>query len=54
MVGDVNLEYIGMSLENTNIFTKGIEADKLRHFTTDLGLSTPELPSLRGSEPKDE
>ena len=35
----------------TNNFTKVMGADQLRQFTTDLGLSTSNLPSWSGREP---
>ena len=52
LVGDVDLQYISMNLLTIDILTKVLGADKLQQFTTNLGLSTSNLPSLRGSEPE--
>ena len=50
MDGDVDLQHINTNLQTTAIFTKALGAETLRQFMSDLGLSTSELPSLRGSE----
>ena len=47
--GDVDLQYISTNLQTTDIFTKSLGADKLWKFMTDLELTIPDLPSLRGS-----
>ena len=47
--GDVDLQYISTNLQTADIFTKALGADKLWQFMTDLGLTIPDLPSLRGS-----
>ena len=47
--GDVDLQHISTNLQTTDIFTKALGADKLWQFMTDLGLTIPDLPSLRGS-----
>ena len=49
LVGDVDLQHISMNLQTADIFTKSLGADKLWQFMTDLGLTIPNLPSLRGS-----
>ena len=49
LAGDVDLQYIKPNLQTVDIFTKALGADKLRQFMTDLGLTIPDLPSLRGS-----
>ena len=46
---DVNLQHIGTSLQTADIFTRALGADKLRQFTSNLGLLTSDLRSLRGS-----
>ena len=48
--GDVDLQHINTNLHTTAIFTKALGAETLRQFMSDLGLSTSELPSLRGCE----
>ena len=47
--GDVDLQHISTNLQTTDIFTKALEANKLRQFMPDLGLTIPDLPCLRGS-----
>ena len=49
LASDVDLQHISMNLQTTDIFTKALNADKLWQFMTDLGLTIPNLPSLRGS-----
>ena len=49
LVGDVDLQHISTNLQTTDIFTKALGADKLWQFMTDIGLTIPDLPSLRGS-----
>ena len=48
-VGDVNFQHINMNLHTNDIFTETLGADKLRQFMSDLGLTIPDFPSLRGS-----
>ena len=40
LVGDVDLQHINTKLQTTNIFTEALGVDKLRQFTTNLGLLT--------------
>ena len=40
---------ISTNLQTADIFTKALGTDKLWQFMTDLGLTIPDLPSLRGS-----
>ena len=47
---DIYLQHINTNLQTTDIFTKALGTDKLRQFSTNLGLSTYDLPSLRGSD----
>ena len=47
--GDVDRQHISTKLLTLDIFTKALGADKLRQFMSDLGLTIPDLPSLRGS-----
>ena len=47
--GDVDLQHISTNLQTTDIFTKALGADKLRQFMSNLGITIPHLPSLRGS-----
>ena len=49
LAGDVDLQHISTNLQTADIFTKALGADKLGQFMTDLGLTIPDLPSLRGS-----
>ena len=49
LAGDVDLQHINTNLQTADIFTKALGADKLWQFMTDLGLTIPDLPSLRGS-----
>ena len=49
LAGDVDLQHISTNLQTADIFTKALGADKLWQFMTDLGLTIPNLPSLRGS-----
>ena len=49
LAGDVDLQHISTNLQTADIFTKALRADKLWQFMTDLGLTIPNLPSLRGS-----
>ena len=49
LAGDVDLQHISTNLQTADIFTKALGADKLWQFMTDLGLTIPDLPSLRGS-----
>ena len=49
LVGDVDLQHISTDLQTADIFTKALGSDKLGQFMTDLGLTIPDLPSLRGS-----
>ena len=49
LTGDVDLQHISTNLQTADIFTKALGADKLWQFMTDLGLTIPDLPSLRGS-----
>ena len=49
LAGDVDLQHINTNLQTTDIFTKALGADKLWQFMTNLGLTIPDLPSLRGS-----
>ena len=49
MASDVDLQHISTNLQTTDIFTKALGADKLWQFMIDLGLTIPDLPSLRGS-----
>ena len=44
-----DLQHINMNLQTVDIFTKALGADKLRQFMSGLGLTIPDLPSLRGS-----
>ena len=46
---DVDLQHINTNLQTADIFTKALGADKLRQFMSGLGLTIPDLPSLRGS-----
>ena len=48
-VGDVELQHISTNLHRVDIFTKAMGAKKLREFMLDLGLTIPDLTSLRGS-----
>ena len=48
--GYVDLQHINTNLQTANIFMKDLGADKLRQFSSELGLSTSDLPSLRRSE----
>ena len=50
LAGDVDLQHINTNLQTANIFMKDLGADKLRQFSSELGLSTSDLPSLRRSE----
>ena len=43
------LQHIYTNLQTVDIFTKALGADKLWQFMIDLGLTIPDLPSLRGS-----
>ena len=47
--GDVDLQHISTNLQTAHILTKALGADKLWQFMTDLGLTIPNLPSLRRS-----
>ena len=47
--GDIDLQHISMDLQVADIFTKALGIDKLGKFSSDLGLTTSSLPSLRGS-----
>ena len=47
--GDVDVLHISTNLQMADIFTKALGADKLGQFMTDLGLTIPDLPRLRGS-----
>ena len=49
LASDVDLQHISINLQTTDIFTKTLGADKLWKFMTDIGLTIPDLPSLRGS-----
>ena len=49
LASDVDLQHISTNLQTAHIFTKALGADKLWKFMTDLGLTIPNLPSLRGS-----
>ena len=49
LAGDVDLQHISTNLQTADIFTKALGADKLWQFMTDLGLTIPDLPSLKGS-----
>ena len=49
LTGDVDLQHISTNLQTADIFTKALGADKLWQFMTDLGLTIPDLPSLRRS-----
>ena len=49
LAGDVDLQHISTNLQTADIFTKTLGADKLWQFMTDLGLTIPDQPSLRGS-----
>ena len=49
LAGDVDLQHISTNFQTTDIFTKALRADKLWQFMTDLGLTIPNLPRLRGS-----
>ena len=49
LAGDVDLQHISTNLQTADIFTKDLGADKLWKFMTDLGLTIPDLSSLRGS-----
>ena len=53
LAGDVDLQHISTNLQTTDIFTKALGADKLWQFMADLGLTIPNLPSLRGSVTKE-
>ena len=48
-VGDLDLQHINTNIRTTDIFTNSLGTYKLRQFTSDLGLTTTKLPSLRGS-----
>ena len=48
-VRDVDHQHINTNLQTTDIFTKALGADELQRFMSDLGLTIPDLPSLRGS-----
>ena len=49
LASDVDLQHISTNLQMADIFTKALGADKLWQFMTDLELTIPDLPSLRGS-----
>ena len=49
LAGNVDLQHISTNLQMADIFTKALGADKLWKFMTDLGLTIPDLLSLRGS-----
>ena len=49
LAGDVDLQHITTNLQTADIFTKALGAHKLWQFMTDLGLTIPDVPSLRGS-----
>ena len=49
LASDVDLQHISTNLQTTDIFTKALGANKLWQFMIDLGLTIPNLPSLRGS-----
>ena len=49
LAGDVDLQHISTNLQTADIFTKVLGSDKLWQCMTNLGLTIPDLPSLRGS-----
>ena len=51
--GEINLQHISMNLQVDDVFTKALGVDKLRQFTSGLGLTTSALPSLRRSTVSD-
>ena len=49
LAGDVELLHMTTNLQTVDILTKALGTDKLWQFTTDLVLTIPNMPSLRGS-----
>ena len=47
--GDVDLQHVNTNPKMADILTKALGAVKLWKFITDLRLTIPDLPSLRGS-----
>ena len=52
--GEVELVYVLTDRHVTNIFTKPVGLDKLRHFLTMLGLQHLDMPNLRGRSEAEE
>ena len=50
---DIDMQLINTKLQTVDIFTKALGVDKLRQFTTNLGLSIANQPSLRRSMDKE-
>ena len=46
--GEVELVYVSTDHQTTDIFTKPLRLDKLRHFSSALGLQHLDMPNLRG------
>ena len=49
LAGDIDLQYVGTSVQVADIFTKALGLDKLRQFSVDLGLRPLDMLSLGGS-----
>ena len=50
LAAEVDLQHINTNLQTTDIFMKALGVDKLLYSTMNLGLSTANQPSLRGSK----
>ena len=48
--GEVELMYVSTDQQNADIFTKALGLDKLRQFSSTLGLRHLDMPTLRGRE----
>ena len=52
--GEVELVYVSTDHQTTDIFTKPLRLDKLRHFSSALGLQHLDMPNLRGRKERRE
>ena len=48
LAGDIDLQYVGTSVQVADIFNKALGLDKLRQFSVDLGLRPLDMLSLGG------